>query len=148
MRGFKKRGWSRIYSINLGVGKLLLAKRSQAFRIWRKKSSLLWFCRLLCLIERRIWFCLNKAKPWLEFKIRFNRYSIRSFHRALLGSSNLWIHFIFREFNWVSMSKIPNSHFQMGNWARCTGGGGIFFPSHRKSHILFSIYFFICFGIV
>ena len=147
MCGFKKRGWSIISSIDLGVGKLLLVKKSQAFRMWRKKSSLLWFCRFLCLIERRIWFCLNKGKPWLEFKISFNRYSITSFHRALVGSSNLWIHFIFREFNWVSMSKIPNPPFQIGSWARCLGAQG-FLPSHRKSYILFSISFLLCFGIV
>ena len=135
MCGFKKKGWSRISSIDLGIGKLLLVKESQAFRSWRKKPSLLWFCRFLCLIEQRIRFCLNKAMPWLEFKIRFNWYSIRSFHRALVGLSNLWIHFIFREFNWVSMSKIPNPPFQMGSWARCLGGEFSFPPI--GNHIFF-----------
>ena len=106
-----------------------------------KKSSLLWFCRFLCLVEQRIWFCLNRAKPWLEFKIKFNRYSMRSFHRALVGWNNLWIHLIFREFNWLSMSKIPNPPFQMGSWISCLGGR-LFFPSHKKSYNLFFNFFF------
>ena len=35
---------------------------------------------------------------------------------------NLWIHFIFREFNFVSMSKIPIPLIQMESWTRCVRG--------------------------
>ena len=112
--GFRKRAWSRIYSIDVGVGKSLLVKCSQAFSSWIKKSSLLYFCNFLCTICWRIWFCLKRAKPWLEFKIKFNRYSMRSFHRVLVGWSSLWIHLSLREFNWVSISRMPYPPFQMG----------------------------------
>ena len=74
--GFRNRGWSRISSIDLGVGKALLGNCSQALSSWIKISSLFWFCKFLCLVERRIWFCLNKRKPWLEFKIKSHRYQV------------------------------------------------------------------------
>ena len=35
---------------------------------------------------------------------------------------NLWIHFIFREFNFFSMSKIPIPLIQMESWTRCVRG--------------------------
>ena len=103
-------------SIDVGIGKSLLLKCSQALSSWIKKSSLLYFRKFLCTMGRRIWFCLKRAKPWLEFKIKFNRYSMRSFHRALVGWSSLWIHLILREFNWVSISRMPNPSFQMGSF--------------------------------
>ena len=102
-------GWSRISSIDMGAGNLLLAKCSETLSSWIKKSSLLcFFCTFLCLLYLRICFCLKRAKPWLEFSIKsiFNQYSMRSFQRALVGFNNFWINFIFREFNWVSMSKM------------------------------------------
>ena len=130
--GFRKRGWSRISSIDVGVGKSLLVKCSQALSSWIKKSSLLYFCKFLCTMGQRIWFCLKRASPWLEFKIKFNRYNMRSFQRALVGWRSFWIHLILREINWVSISRMPNPPFQIGSWIRCLWGW-IFLPSHRKS---------------
>ena len=101
-------GWWRISSIDMGAGSLLLVKCSQTLSSWIKKSSLFCFCKFLCQLYLRICFCLKRAKPWLEFSIKsiFNQYSMRSFQRALVGFNNFWINFTFREFNWVSMSKV------------------------------------------
>ena len=54
---------------------------------------------------------------------------MRFFQRALLGFKNLWIHFIFSEFNCVSMmAKISSPLFKMEkSWTTCQGGC-IFFP--------------------
>ena len=108
-------GWSRISSIGMGVGNLLLVKCIQALSSWIKKSSLFCFCKFLCLLYLRICFCLKRAKPWLEFSIKsiFNQYSMRSFQRALVGFNNFWINFIFREFNWVSMSKMSKERLSV-----------------------------------
>ena len=65
---------------------------------------------------------------------------MRSLQRALLGCNNFWIHVIFREFYWVSMSKLFNPPLQMESWARCLGGR-VFFPFQRKSYIFFQITF-------
>ena len=94
-----------------------------------------------------ICFCLKRARPWLEFRIRFNQYSLRSLQRVLLGFNSFWIHFILRGFYWVPMSKIFNTPLQMESWARCLGGR-IFFPFQKKSYILFSNYFLIYFTTV
>ena len=108
-------GWSRISSIGMGIGNLLLVKCSQALSSWIKKSSLFCFCKFLCLLYLRICFCLKRAKTWLEFSIKliFNQYSMRSFQRALVGFNNFWINFIFREFNWVSMSKMSKERLSV-----------------------------------
>ena len=108
-------GWSRISSIGMGVGSLLLVKCCQALSSWIKKSSFFSFCKFLCLLYLRICFCLKRAKPWLEFSIKsiFNQYSMRSFQRALVGFNNFWINFIFREFNWVSMSKMSKERLSV-----------------------------------
>ena len=46
---------------------------------------------------------------------------MRSFHRALAGFNNFWIHFIFIiYFNCVSISKIPSPPLQMESLARLT----------------------------
>ena len=97
-------GWSRISSIGMGAGNLLLVKCSQALSGWIKKPSLFWFCKFLCLLYLRICFCLKRAKTWVEFGIKsiFNQYSMRSFQREFVECNNLWIHFIFRKPNWVS----------------------------------------------
>ena len=127
----------------MGVGKLLLVKCSQALSNWIKKFSLFCFCKFLCLLDLKICFCLKRARPWLESRIKFYGYSMRSFERALVVFNNLWIHFTFREFNLVSMSKKPILPFQMESWAKCQGGC-IFFPFKRKSYIIlvsFLIYF-------
>ena len=56
-----------------------------------------------------------------------NWYSMRFFQRALVGFNDLWIHFIFRDFNCVSMSKIPSPIIQMEIWARYLGGSIFWF---------------------
>ena len=133
--GFKNMGWSRMFFIDVGVRKLLLVNCSQTLNNWIKKSSLFCFCKFLFLLNLRICFCLKRAKPWLEARIKFNRYSMRSFRKALVRFNNPWIHLILRKFNWVSMSKIPSLPLQMGSWARCLGSR-IFFRS-RGNRILF-----------
>ena len=52
-----------------------------------------------------------------------------------MGFNNLWIHFSFREFNCVSMSKIPSQLIQMESWARCLGGR--IFSCSRWNRIFF-----------
>ena len=90
---FKKMGWSRISSIHMVVGNFLLVKCSQALTNWTNKSSLFCFCKFLCLLDLRISICLKRGGPRLEFRIKFNRYSMRFFQRALVVFNNLWIHF-------------------------------------------------------
>ena len=127
----------------MGVGNLLLVKCIQALSSWIKKSSLFCFCKFLCLLYLRICFCLKRAKPWLEFSIKsiFNQYSMRSFQRALVGFNNFWINFIFREFNWVSMSKISKECLSVWEvW--------FFFIVPEKIVYSFSISFLIYFRIV
>ena len=136
-------GWSRISSIGMGVGSLLLVKCCQALSSWIKKSSFFSFCKFLCLLYLRICFCLKRAKSWLEFSIKsiFNRYSIRSFQSSFMGFNNIWIHFIFRKFNWVSMSKMSKECLSVWEiWLSLS--------FQRKLYILFSISFLIYFGIV
>ena len=53
-----------------------------------------------------------------------------------MGFNNLWIHFIFREFNCFSIYEICSPLYQMESWARCLGGR-IFFLFQRKLFILF-----------
>ena len=116
-------GWSRISFTEVGSGKLLLVKCSQALSNWIKKFSLLCFCKCLWLVDLRICFYLKRARPWLQFRMKFSSYSMRFFQRALVRVNNLWIHFIFREFNYVSMSKIPPSPIdQIESRARFLGG--------------------------
>ena len=65
---------------------------------------------------------------------------MRSFHIALVGFSNHWIHFICRGFNWVSVSKISNPLPPNGkSWARCIGGHILF--RSRGNYILFQFSF-------
>ena len=88
-----------------------------------KNPHCFYFCKFLCLVDLRIYVCLNRTKPWLELNIKFNQYSIRSFQKALVGFNNLWIiHLAFKDFNWLSMSKMPFPPFQMEGWTRCLGG--------------------------
>ena len=136
-------GWWKISSIGMGAGNLLLVKCSQTSSSWIKKSSLFCFCNFFCELYLRISFCLKRAKPWLEFSIKsiFNQYSTRSFQRALVGFNNFLINFIFREFNWVSMSKMSKERLSFWEvW--------FFLFFRRKLHILFSISFLIYFEIV
>ena len=126
----------------LGVGNLLLVKYSQSLFSWIKKSSLFCFCKFWCLLYPRIYFCLKRAKTLLEFSIKsiFNWYSMRSFQRTIAGFNNLWIHFIFRKFNWVYMHKMSKE---------CLSVWEIWFSLlfQMKLYILSSISFLIYFGI-
>ena len=67
---------------------------------------------------------------------------MRFFQRALLGFKNLWIHFIFSEFNCVSMmAKISSPLFKMEkSWTTCQGGC-IFFPVPEEIIYSFLVYF-------
>ena len=124
-------GWSKISSIGMGVGNLLLVKCSQALSSWIKKFSFFCFCKFLCLLYvSRICFRLKRAKTWLEFSIKliFNQYSIRSFQRAFVGVSNLWIQFIFRKQIECLCLKCPRSVWVSGksNFLYCSRGNCIF----------------------
>ena len=67
---------------------------------------------------------------------------MRFFQRALLGFKNLWIHFVFSEFNCVSMmAKISSPLFKMEkSWTTCQGGC-IFFPVPEEIIYSFLVYF-------
>ena len=104
-----------------------------------KKSSLLCVCKFLCLLDPRICFYIKRTRPWLDFRITFYRYSMKSFQKALEGFNNFLIHFIFIEFNWVSMSKTPSLPLQMERWARSLGSS-IFFCS-RGNRVFFEFPF-------
>ena len=71
----------------------------------------------------------------MELSIKFNQYSITSFPKALVGFNNLWTHLFFKEFNWVSMSKITSPPFQVESW---TGfQGSLIFCSSRRNFTYF-----------
>ena len=130
--------WSRIFSIDMGAGNLLLAKCSKTLSSWIKKSSLFcFFCKFLCLLYLRICFCLKRAKPWLKFSIKstFNQYNLRSFQRELVGFNNFWINFIFREYNWVSMSK------KVQGVSKCLGSHIFFIVPEEIVYSLFNFFF-------
>ena len=136
-------GWWRIFSIDIDAGNLLLVKCSQTLNSWINKSSLFCFFKFLCQLYLRICFCLKRAKLWLEFSIKsiFNQCSMRSFQTALVEFNNFWRNFIFRESNWVSMSKMSKECISVWEvW--------FFLLFRRKLYILFSISFLIYFGIV
>ena len=61
------------------------------------------------------------------------------FPERIVGFNNLWIHFISREFNCVSMSIIPCSLIQMESWARFLGD--VFFPLPEEIEYSFLLYF-------
>ena len=131
----------RISSIDMDAGNLLLVKCSQTLSSWIKKSSSLFL--QIPVRYLRICFCLKRVKSWLEFSIKsiFSQYSMRSFQRAFMEFNNFWINFIFREFNWVSMSKMSKERLSVWEvW--------FFLLFRRKLYILFSISFLIYFGIV
>ena len=86
-------------------------------------------------VDLRICVCPNRTKFWLELNIKFNQYNIRSFQKALVGFNNIWIHLVFKEFNWVSMSKIPYPPFPMESWTRCFWGLIVY--SSRRNCICF-----------
>ena len=48
---------------------------------WLNKEIFIFcFWTFLCLLDLRICFCLKRGRHGLEFRIQFNRYSMRSFH--------------------------------------------------------------------
>ena len=79
---------------------------------------------------------------------------MRFFQTALEGFNNLWIHFIFRQFNYVSMSKIPCPIIQMEISARYLGGRIfwftiIFLPlSSRYGFFCYTFTYFVPFGVI
>ena len=76
--------------------------------IFSKATSSFCFCKFLWSNRANdLFFCLNRATPWLELCFKFNRYSIKPFQKTLVGFHNLWIHLSSKEFNWVSMLQIP-----------------------------------------
>ena len=72
--------------MHVGVEDLLLVKCSQELIKWLNKK-LFYFCEFL--VDLRILFCLNRAKFWLKLSIKFNKYSMRSFQKAMVGFNNL-----------------------------------------------------------
>ena len=98
---------------------LLLMKGRQGSSNYIKKASLFFVSKILCLVDRKNCVCL---KSWSELSIKFNQCSVRSFQKALVGFNNLWICLVFKEFNWVSVSKISNPPFKMESWTSCPGG--------------------------
>ena len=104
-----------------GVNSLLMKGR-QGSSNCIKKASLFFFCKILCLVDLKNCVCLNRTKPWSELSIKFNQCSGRSFQKALVRFNNLWIRLVFKEFNWVSVSKISNPPFKMESWTSCPGG--------------------------
>ena len=134
----------------INAGKLLLVKCSQPLSNWIKKSSLFCFCKLLYLLDLKICFYLKRARSWLEVRVKFSRYSMKSFQRALVGLNNFWIHFIFIKFNWVSMSKIPSPPIVVRTpppslYKEEGGGGGRGFGGLTSSYLAIRVgmkYFF------
>ena len=100
------------------------------------------FCKFLWLVDLRICFCIKRARPWSKFKINL-------INRAWDLSREHWwdlitIHFVFVQFNCVSMSKIPSPPREF-SWL---SERSYFLLFHRKLHIFFLFFFLIYFGIV
>ena len=145
-------GYSIRSSIDVGVGKLLLVESSQALSNWMKRPSLFWFCKFLLLLDLRICFFLKRTRSWSEFRIKFNLYTMTSFQRDLINLDEMrwdlinqmrfnkpWIYFTFREFNWVSMSKITSPPLKMKSWSRYLGSR--IFLVYRGNPIFFQFPF-------
>ena len=79
-------------------------------------------------------FLSKKGRALIIIQIWVQLIQHELFHRALVGFNNIWIHFIFREFNCVPMPKIPSPIIQMVS--RCLGGR-VFFHFQRKLCIIF-----------
>ena len=90
---------------------------------------MLYFCTFLWLVDLRICFCLERARPWSEFKINFNQY-------RYLSRKHWWdlitIHFVFIQFSCVPMSKVSTPP---ASWDRCLGGR--IFCCSRGNYIFF-----------
>ena len=63
-------GWLRIFSVDAGVGKLLLVKCSQVLTNLKNEFSLSCFCEFLCLFDLKICFCRKRVRLWLESRIK------------------------------------------------------------------------------
>ena len=119
-------GWLRIsFPDTGGHGSYWGNVACQALRIWIKKSSLFYFCRMFVTSWPKDLFSSKKGHFLIKFRIKFNWYNMRFFQRAWAGFNSLWIHFIFREFNCVS--EIPNRVIQMEIWARYLGSRTFWF---------------------
>ena len=77
------------------------------------------FCRIFITSWPKDLFLSKKGQFLIKFRSKFNWYSMRFFQKALVGFNNLWIHFILREFNFVS--EIPILIIQMEIWAKYLG---------------------------
>ena len=131
---FKIIGSSRLSSICMEIVNLLLIKCRQGLSNCIEKSPVLCLCKFLCLVDLSICVCLNRNKPSVELSIKFNQYNLRSFQKALVWFNNLWIDLVFKEFNWVSMFKIPIPPFQVESLTRCLVG--LNFCSSRENFYL------------
>ena len=132
-------GWWRISSIDMGAGNLLLVKCIQALSSWIKKSSLFCFCKFLCLLYLRIYFCLKRAKTCLKFSIKsiFNRYSMRTFQRAF---NNLWILIIFESILFLeNLLSVYNWNVQ--GVPKCLGNLIFFIVPVEIVYSLFNFFF-------
>ena len=95
------------------------------------------------LLYSRFRLYLKRARPWLEFRIKFSfqsQYEI--FPESIWWDLIILEYFIFRQFNWVSINKIPSLPLQMESWVRSLGGC-FFFVSEEiiYSFNLLMIYF-------
>ena len=83
------------------------------------------------LLDSRFCLYLKRARPWLEFRIKSSFQSqYKVFPESIWWDLIIFECFVFRQFNWVSMYKIPSLPFQMESWARSLGGC-------RWNHIVF-----------
>ena len=96
------------------------------------------FSKFLCLVEPRIFICLNREKIWLELSTKFNWCSMRSFHKTLVGFNNLWMNLSFKGFKWVSMSiNLAN----LSKWRAKLGVWEAVFHSNSRENFIFYFQF-------
>ena len=124
---------SRISSIDVGVGKLLLVKYNQALSNWIKKSSFFSFWAKYHVLQIRICFCLKRAWPW--DLSRENWWDLITF-KSIFFSEKL--------IECLCLKYLVHP-LKLESWAMRLGG--YFFPFQRKTYILL-ISFLIYFGIV
>ena len=140
MCGFKNRGWSRTFCKKVRVKKMLLVKCNEVLSNWTKESLLFCFCKLLFPLDLRICFCLKRARPWLKFRIKFSRYSKRSFQKTLLGFKTF--EFILLLESLIVFLCLRYQVFPPNSWVGCLGGR-IFSVLEEFSYSFFSFPFSI-----
>ena len=128
-------GWSRISS----AGNLLSVKLSQPLSSWIKKSSLFCFCKFLCLLYLRIYFCLKRGKTCSKFSFTsiFNRYSTRTFQRAF---NNLWILIIFESILFLE-NVLSVYNWNVQGVSKCLGNLIFFIVPVETAYSLFNFFF-------